>query len=235
MASGMLNAVLLYVIIHVGRACFSSGVCGGGGYGCTQPVAPVCSGGCSPGYACGQYGCYSRARARSSKIFEDMVNDMPKGDSGVAAVAAPPTAKRQELNAQQMTNGQFYECCIHQKLPDSCLEKCSFNTYTKNALEAMYLHLDKCPLSALADISYCAAGGQDHTECCIRNGVATTLAGRKCLTFCDQRPGNVTKLDLSYLPCYERFENIKRCFMEHISVQNKPTIIDVGLARTFES
>lgn len=50
----------------------------------------------------------------------------------------------------------------------------------------MYLQLDKCPLSALADISYCAAGGLDHTECCMRNNVATTFAGKKCLTFCDQ-------------------------------------------------
>lgn len=86
MANGMLNAILLYVSIHFGKACFSSGVCGGG-YGCTQPVAPVCSGGCAPGYACGQYGCYSRARARSSKILEDVENDKPT-DGVVTAVAA---------------------------------------------------------------------------------------------------------------------------------------------------
>lgn len=87
MASGMLNVILLYVSIHVGKACFSSGVCGGG-YGCVQPVAPVCSGGCAPGYACGQYGCYSRARARSSKILEDAVNK-PRNDNAVS----DPTTK----------------------------------------------------------------------------------------------------------------------------------------------
>ncbi|VDP17139.1 unnamed protein product [Onchocerca flexuosa] len=143
-----------------------------GGYGCPQPVVPACSGGCVPGYGCGQYGCYSRARARSSKILDD---------------------------------------------------------------GAIYLHFDRCPLSALTDISYCAAAGTDHTECCVRNDVTTTLAGRKCLIFCDQRPGNVTQLDLSYLPCYDRFENIKLCFMEHISSRNKPDIVDVRLARTFET
>uniref|UniRef100_A0A0R3S739 DB domain-containing protein n=1 Tax=Elaeophora elaphi TaxID=1147741 RepID=A0A0R3S739_9BILA len=134
-----------------------------------------------------------------------------------------------------MANEDFYECCVQQQLPDSCLEKCSYATYTKNTLQAIYFQLDKCPLSALADISYCAAGGLDHTECCIRNNVATTFAGRKCLTFCDQRPGNVTKLDLTYLPCYERFENIKQCFMEYIGTKNKPSPIDVRLARTFET
>ena len=30
---------------------------------------------------------------------------------------------------------------------------------------------------------------RDHTECCARNGVTTTLAGPKCLMFCDQRIG----------------------------------------------
>ncbi|EJW86861.1 hypothetical protein WUBG_02228 [Wuchereria bancrofti] len=120
-----------------------------------------------------------------------------------------------------MTNEQFYECCLYQQVPDSCLEKCSYATYTKNTLQAMKM--------------YCATGGLDHTECCMRNDVATTFAGRKCLTFCDQRPGNVTKPDLSYLPCYERFENIKSCFMEDIGIKNRPTTVDVGLARTFET
>lgn len=50
----------------------------------------------------------------------------------------------------------------------------------------MYLHYDRCPLQALADISYCAAQGRDHSECCIREGVTSTIAGQKCLVFCDQ-------------------------------------------------
>uniref|UniRef100_A0A8R1IQL7 Uncharacterized protein n=1 Tax=Caenorhabditis japonica TaxID=281687 RepID=A0A8R1IQL7_CAEJA len=38
-----------------------------------------------------------------------------------------------------------------------------------------------------------------------------------CFTFCDQRPGNVTQLDLSYLACYDRFENMKACFYQKAS------------------
>lgn len=49
-------------------------------------------------------------------------------------------------------------------------------------------------------------------QCCVRNGVANTLAGDKCLTFCNQVPGNVTHLDMTYLSCYDRFENMKGCF-----------------------
>ncbi|CAG9537693.1 unnamed protein product [Cercopithifilaria johnstoni] len=91
MVNGMLNVILLYACTHVGKACFSSGVCGG--YSCTQPAAPVCSGGCAAGYACGQYGCYSRARARSSRILEDAVNDKPGADDTIAAVVAAPVTK----------------------------------------------------------------------------------------------------------------------------------------------
>lgn len=119
------------------------------------------------------------------------------------------------------------ECCQERNLPDSCLGKCSYRTYTKAALQAMYFKQDSCPMQvimfhcldyspfqAAADIQFCAAQGRDHTECCMRNGVATTLAGSKCLTFCDQRPGNVTQLDLTYVACYDRFENMKSCFWQ---------------------
>ncbi|MCP9265370.1 hypothetical protein DINM_020646 [Dirofilaria immitis] len=233
MASGILNAIiLLYGSIHLGKACFSSGICGGG-YGCPHAVTPVCSGGCGPGYDCGQYGCYARARARSSKILDDTVFNKSKNSS--ATNNAKDASKYHELTPEQVADEMFYECCVNQQLPDSCLDKCSYSTYTRNTLQAIYLQFDGCPLSALTDISYCAAAGLDHTECCIRNGVETTLAGKKCLVFCDQRPGNVTKLDLSYLPCYDRFENIKVCFMEHIRSKHKPEIINIGLARTFET
>lgn len=124
-------------------------------------------------------------------------------------------------------------CCQERNLPDTCLSKCSFRSYTRDALQvrqyanfnysnfslqAMYFKQDSCPMQAAADIHFCAAQvsreresvclpccfpvhshhavsqGNDHTECCARNGVATTLAGSKCMTFCDQRPGNVTQV-----------------------------------------
>ncbi|KHJ76180.1 hypothetical protein OESDEN_24200 [Oesophagostomum dentatum] len=33
---------------------------------------------------------------------------------------------------------------------------------------------------------------------------------------CDQRPNKFTSLDVSYLPCYDIFENMKRCFFTAI-------------------
>ncbi|VDO19919.1 unnamed protein product [Heligmosomoides polygyrus] len=80
----------------------------------------------------------------------------------------------------------------------------------------MYFKSDGCPIEATADMHFCAAQGRDHTECCQRNGVTTTLAGSKCLTFCDQRPDRITKLDYSYVPCYDRFEQMKQCFYNDI-------------------
>lgn len=50
----------------------------------------------------------------------------------------------------------------------------------------MLLQADPCPLLSAIDIHFCAAQGHDHRQCCIINGVTTTFAGQKCLTFCDQ-------------------------------------------------
>uniref|UniRef100_A0A1I7TUX4 DB domain-containing protein n=1 Tax=Caenorhabditis tropicalis TaxID=1561998 RepID=A0A1I7TUX4_9PELO len=88
-------------------------------------------------------------------------------------------------------------------------------------LTRMYFRQDACPLAASAEIQFCAAQGRDHRSCCIRNGVTTTLAGDKCLTFCDQRPGNVTLLDYSYVSCYDRFENMKSCFWHDAAERSK--------------
>ena len=89
---------------------------------------------------------------------------------------------------------------------------------------------DPCPVEAAADIQYCAGcftvsfhlfnpllgQGKDHRSCCARSGVGTTVAGEKCMVFCDQRPGQITKLSWDYVPCYDRFESIKRCFYDEI-------------------
>lgn len=60
------------------------------------------------------------------------------------------------------------------------------------------------------------AQGKDHRNCCERAGVGETIAGEKCLIFCDQRPGQINKLTWDYLACYDRFESIKRCFYDEI-------------------
>ena len=80
----------------------------------------------------------------------------------------------------------------------------------------MYFKQDGCPLDAMREIQFCAAQGQDHRHCCIQKGVTTTIAGHKCLVFCDQRPGKVTQLDLTYVPCFDRFEHMKMCFWNEL-------------------
>ncbi|TKR60023.1 hypothetical protein L596_029615 [Steinernema carpocapsae] len=185
----------LILVAQVSEACFASGICGGG-YGCAPPPVAHC-GGCGAGYQCGSYGCY-RARAASSKTLTINSDEL-------------------EEKTPQTPDEKFMACCKDRKLPDSCLGKCSFRTYTRDALQAMYFRQDKCPMQAAAELQFCAAQGRDHRECCARNGVASTLSGAKCLTFCNQEPGNVTKLDMTYLSCFDRFENMKGCFWNDLT------------------
>lgn len=116
-------------------------------------------------------------------------------------------------------NYLFRQCCEDRHLPDACVAKCHFNTYTKDALQEMFFKTDgplHCPLQAVSEMQFCAAQGLDHTSCCLQNGVSTTLAGNKCLIFCNQTAGRVTKLDYSYVACYDKFETIKQCFYAEI-------------------
>ncbi|PIO72178.1 DB module [Teladorsagia circumcincta] len=134
-------------------------------------------------------------------------------DVELGIVVAPMAVIAVELEYMALDpNVLFMDCCEQRGLPDACLRHCTYNTFRKDSLIRMYFKQDACPIHATAEIQFCAAQGRDHRACCQRNGVTTTLAGAKCLTFCDQRPGNVTMLDMSYVPCYERFENMKACF-----------------------
>ncbi|CAI5445091.1 unnamed protein product [Caenorhabditis angaria] len=232
------------IMVQFGASCVSSGVCGSS-Y-CAAPPAISCSASsCQPGYSCGQYGC-ARNRARSSltkKVEGIFIDDSSHEHKSAELPRLKPTknnifglrrekvgqsgeSAEQHQNLQYANNTQytnpnfiFRQCCEQRGLPDACLNKCHFNAYTKDALQGMYFKTDGCPLEAAADMHFCAAQGRDHTQCCARNGVATTLAGAKCLTFCDQRPDRVTKLDYSYVPCYDRFENMKQCFYNEIKTK----------------
>ncbi|KAF7625909.1 DB domain-containing protein, partial [Meloidogyne graminicola] len=82
-------------------------------------------------------------------------------------------------------------------------------------LRSMFLNSDDCPIESASIIHFCASQNQDHRECCLRAGIDQTKAGPKCLLFCDQMPTNETLLDLSYLPCFERFSEMKNCFYEN--------------------
>ncbi|KAI6178923.1 hypothetical protein M3Y98_00554400 [Aphelenchoides besseyi] len=191
--STILGLLVFAQLLAVSIACIGSGVCGGGG-GCYSPPPVSCGGGCSPGYSCGHFGC-ARRKARAHGI------NTLNGDQNVVGF--------QQRLIPRDPNQMFTQCCEDRNLPDSCLSLCNFNAFTKEALMAMYFRTSECPISAAAEMQFCAAQGRDHTPCCARNGVGNTLAGSKCLIFCDQRPGNVSQLDFSYASCYDRFEQMK--------------------------
>ncbi|VDO36998.1 unnamed protein product [Haemonchus placei] len=168
-----------------------------------KSLASLCISGCGIGYSCGAYGCYrSRARVHGANTVRD----------GPILRGADRFSQFRRPTQTSDPNVLFMDCCEQRGLPDACLRHCTYNTFRKESLIRMYFKQDACPIQATAEIQFCAAQGRDHRACCERNGVTTTLAGAKCLTFCDQRPGNVTMLDMSYVPCYERFENMKACF-----------------------
>lgn len=104
---------------------------------------------------------------------------------------------------------------VHKRCRKFALKNPNFHEILQ--LTRMYFKQDECPLAAMKEIQFCAAQGGDHRECCIRNGITTTLAGEKCLTFCDQRPGKVTQLDTSYIACFDRFESMKSCFWHDLT------------------
>ncbi|GMT15071.1 hypothetical protein PFISCL1PPCAC_6368, partial [Pristionchus fissidentatus] len=233
--------LVLAALPSVTFACIASGICGGGlpglglpppPGGCFNPIPPVApscalgglggigmggmGGGCGAGYSCGAYGCYQVRRARAHSALTLQSSPQPQRTSlfgqdrfvqSQSSINSPPTDP----------NAAFMACCESRGLPDACLQKCTYNTYTKESLTRMYFKQDACPLEASSEIQFCAAQGRDHRDCCARNGVATTISGPKCLTFCDQRPGNVTMLDMTYIGCYDRFENMKSCFWHDVA------------------
>ncbi|KAK6011037.1 DB module, partial [Ostertagia ostertagi] len=61
-------------------------------------------------------------------------------------------------------NFLFHSCCEERRLPAACVQKCHFNTYEKDALEAMFVGTDECPIDFLPEMQFCAAQGMDHTK-----------------------------------------------------------------------
>uniref|UniRef100_A0AC35TKS9 DB domain-containing protein n=1 Tax=Rhabditophanes sp. KR3021 TaxID=114890 RepID=A0AC35TKS9_9BILA len=208
-----------FLFVYQASACLSSGMCGGGG-GCAPPP-PVCSPrSCGGGMSCGSYGCYqtaTKARVAGAKTFST-----GKDDEYLLTKDGQVDNNKVWYASAMEADAQFYQCCVENQLPDSCLGKCSYSGYTRDSIRNMFLRIDTCPLHAASVIQYCAARGQNHFQCCADRGVHTTMAGEKCLIFCDQRPGNVTQLDISYLPCYDKFDEMKSCFYNNVftSVMN---------------
>ncbi|KAH7724056.1 Protein C56C10.4 [Aphelenchoides avenae] len=173
----------------------------GGGCGMPPPPPPpppTCqSTGCPPSYTCGSMGCHQARRVHAK---------------GAKTVKLTGTDKYALLRSVNSPDDDFIECCLDNDLPDACLRKCTYSTYTKDSLRTMFLGFDECPLVAAQMIHHCAARKQNHEKCCRDVGTTDTLAGEKCLVFCNQAPGNVTRLDFSYLPCFDKFDEMRGCF-----------------------
>ncbi|XGW01902.1 hypothetical protein V3C99_014187 [Haemonchus contortus] len=243
--TGILLLSVLVTLPKSTFECAVSGLCGVQPY-CAPYVPPPQPCQCvARGYSCGAYGCY-RARVRAATSFQPMrsrarimvestsieqdrevlmdrlrLNKRLRNEALTASeeleIVSPAVAEFRRSMGPIDPNRAFLECCMDRQLPDACLAKCNFRSYTKEALSAMYFKQDPCPLEAMKEMQFCAAQGADHSECCARNGVTTTLAGMKCLTFCDQRLGHPKQLDMSYVPCFDRFENMKACFWHDLT------------------
>ncbi|CAJ0590314.1 unnamed protein product [Cylicocyclus nassatus] len=227
--------------------CASNGVCGYGGGCAPQPQqqcqCPSRGGYQCGAYGCYRarvrgsksfQPVHSRSRASKEREEEEQaemdreilkerllsfkrLHNEPLTESEELELVSSSVAENRRSSSPIDPNKAFLDCCMDRQLPDACLNKCNFRTYTKDALSAMYFKQDPCPLAAMKEMQFCAAQGRDHTECCARNGVTTTLAGMKCLTFCDQRLGRTTQLDMTYVPCFDRFENMKACFWHDLT------------------
>ncbi|KAI6190063.1 DB domain-containing protein [Aphelenchoides bicaudatus] len=232
------SILLITLVVQCTYACLPNGVCGlnplCGGQSILPPIPPIGMAqpmGCGPGMSRGPYGCYQQRRAaHASSIYKpekrnnyttpwtadgSTWDDLEFTSPSVAALRRAPQSF---VNP----NRAFLNCCMDRKLPNACLKKCQYGEYRRDTIIGLYLKQDDCPLEAVREIQFCAAQGKDHRPCCERNGVATTLAGQKCLVFCDQRPGQVTQLDMTYLPCFERFDNMRSCFWASYNQYFKP-------------
>ncbi|CAD6192940.1 unnamed protein product [Caenorhabditis auriculariae] len=176
---------------------------------------------CKSNGACGCCGCRAKAKARAASTNHVNGDDFVETDDGNIfglAIWNKTDIKVNDDNVQRLTNPNhlFHLCCEERRLPPGCIQKCHFNIYNKEVLEAMFVGSDECPLDYLPEMQFCAAQGKDHRKCCAGRGVAETAAGQKCLTFCDQTPDVYTPIDYSYAPCLDRFEDMKRCFYDDI-------------------
>ncbi|CAB3396968.1 unnamed protein product [Caenorhabditis bovis] len=243
LVSGVLLCVAILAILPPNtHECAVNGLCGYQPTCQAYQPPPTCR--CQRSYGCGSYGCY-RLRARGSKTYTPkrgrsrvtvasseetdrevlkhrLAMDRVRRKERLSAseeleLVSPTVAKIRHSRGPVDPDRAFYECCIDRKLPDACLQKCTFGAFNKQALTAMYFKQDACPLAAMSEMQFCAAQGRDHRACCARNGVTTTLAGEKCLSFCDQRLGHPQQLDMSFVPCFDRFESMKACFWHDLT------------------
>lgn len=89
-------------------------------------------------------------------------------------------------------------CCVAANLLPQCMPLCTYD----QKISDLQLLGQSCSMQ-MGVLSKCAAGGRDHTQCCVRRGVPT-----KCLSLCR---GIVPQPAVNCLPYGG---NIIQCFEE---------------------
>uniref|UniRef100_A0A914LWH2 Uncharacterized protein n=1 Tax=Meloidogyne incognita TaxID=6306 RepID=A0A914LWH2_MELIC len=148
---------IFFTYFHTTNACLATGICCCG-ITCMPAPAMVCNpASCQPGYTCGHYGC-ARNKARSALTKKDGL--IVSIDEYVNKTLLNPKriifdkikekkyfseGKQEEYELDKNTflkltnpNFLFRQCCEDRKLPDVCLRKCHFNTYTKETASLNY-------------------------------------------------------------------------------------------------
>ncbi|GMR45342.1 hypothetical protein PMAYCL1PPCAC_15537, partial [Pristionchus mayeri] len=118
-------------------------------------------------------------------------------------------------------NFLFKSCCAGRRLSIACQARCDYDIYNQDLLQKMLIGADECPLDSLPEMHFCAAQGRDHSTCCQTKGVDSTVAGDKCLVFCDQIPDKFTPIDYTYAACFGKFDEMKMCFRSTVASKAK--------------
>ncbi|GMS92315.1 hypothetical protein PENTCL1PPCAC_14491 [Pristionchus entomophagus] len=177
--------------------------------------------GCSSKPAGGGCGCKAKARGVLKLDGDSAVDEDFGYVQGLSLWANPKPPATVSLKEAHDPNFHFERCCAGRGLSSACQARCNFETYNQDLLQKMLIGADECPLDSLPEMHFCAAQGRDHTTCCQARGVDSTVAGDKCLVFCDQVPDKFTPIDYTYAACFGKFDEMKQCFHGTIASKAK--------------
>ncbi|PAV68733.1 hypothetical protein WR25_15150 [Diploscapter pachys] len=141
---------------------------------------------CRTGMSCIAGACVAVAHA--AKTFRET-----EGETSASALKNP--------------NDQFLTCCRSMAVPELCHPLCSFEGYTKQAIQNSISFLpNSCPVTSLSTVHFCASRGIDHTQCCRESGVSPD-----CMIFCNQgcflENALVEYYNTHYLTSQRRFDD----------------------------
>uniref|UniRef100_A0A1I7T2F2 DB domain-containing protein n=1 Tax=Caenorhabditis tropicalis TaxID=1561998 RepID=A0A1I7T2F2_9PELO len=58
------------------------------------------------------------------------------------------------------------QCCTDNYLPERCMTFCSFENYNQSSIFRLLSEPNRCPMSSLRIIHFCASQNMDHRRCC---------------------------------------------------------------------